>query len=293
MAWGKCVIISLGLMLITHVAHARDIETFTDSQGTLHITNIGSKKSTSPANLPNPAASLHPGNLPGKTPVTPPVKALAPSVQAPAPKPGPAPAVPIPVAPQRGSRVTHAEGSSGVMQAADWTGGQDEPGVAAGVTRASLKRVSWTPPQPVKAAANGKIAIYRDHHGVIHITNVLQEGEEPATPVTPAPVVQTMPPGAALPIVRQVSCPVPGPALAQKQLWPPGPAPPAVRQVACPELGPEVANYLEAKLLAHAPALTGKTIQRYKDRRDVWHISNDPSPDRSYPRPRLRPQPGR
>ena len=91
MAWGKCVIISLGLMLITHVAQARDIDTFTDSQGTLHITNSGSTKSKSPADLPNPAASLQPGNLPGKTPVTPPVKALAPGVQAPAPKPGPAP----------------------------------------------------------------------------------------------------------------------------------------------------------------------------------------------------------
>ena len=114
MTWGKCVIISLGLMLMTHVAQARDIDSFTDSQGTLHITNLGSQKpgspanspgpaarfrpgsspgdatdlgsapSTRPAHLPNPAASLPPGNLPGKTPVTPPVRALAPAAQAPA-----------------------------------------------------------------------------------------------------------------------------------------------------------------------------------------------------------------
>ena len=100
MTWGKCVIISLGLMLMTHVAQARDIDTFTDSRGTLHITNLGSKKpgspanspspaarfrpgsspgdaadlgsakSTRPAHLPNPAASLQPGSLPGPTPAT-------------------------------------------------------------------------------------------------------------------------------------------------------------------------------------------------------------------------------
>ena len=196
MAWGKCVIISLGLMLITHVAHARDIDTFTDSQGTLHITNIGSAKSKSPANLPNPAASLHPGNLPGKTPVTPPVRALAPAVQAPAPSLGRL--LPYQFRWPRRRFPGHPYGRlSGVMQAADRTGGQDEPGIAAGATRASLKRVSWTPPQPVKAVANGKIAIYRDRQGVIHITNVPQEEEEPATPVTPAPVVQTLPPEAA------------------------------------------------------------------------------------------------
>ena len=91
MAWGKCVIISLGLMLITHVAYARDIDTFTDSQGTLHITNIGSTKPTSPVTTPHPAASLQPGGVIGKAPVTPPARALAPAVQAPAPKPGPAP----------------------------------------------------------------------------------------------------------------------------------------------------------------------------------------------------------
>ena len=119
MAWGKCIIISLGWMLVTHVAYARDIETFTDGQGTLHITNMGSKKPSSPVTTPHPAASFEPGGVIGKAPVTPPVKALAPSVQAPAPKPGPAPAATIPVAPQHGSRVTHAEGSSGVMQVAD------------------------------------------------------------------------------------------------------------------------------------------------------------------------------
>ena len=347
MAWGKCVIISLGLMLMTHVAQARDIDTFTDSRGTLHITNLGSKKpgspanspspaarfrpgsspgdaadlwsgsSTRPAHLPNPAASLPPGNLPGPTPATLPGLELAPAVQAPGPlakaasaepvsadpQPGPVPAVAIPADQPRGPLVSQAPGSSGVMRVAHRTGGQDEPGGAAGVTRASLQRLSWTPPEPVQAAANGSIVLHRDRQGVMHITNVPVAEPSPAGPLIPAalagrrgpppeaavpgwqmascpvpgPVIrkQARPPGATLPTVRQASCPVP----VQKRLWPPGPAPPAVEPAACPELGPEVANYLEAKLLAQAPALTGQTIQRYQDHRGVWHIRNEASPD--------------
>ncbi len=255
MAWAKRIIICLGLLLITHAARARDIDTFTDSQGTLHITNIGSTKSKSAANPPNTPAPIHPGNIPGKVPVSPSVKALVPEAQAPAPKPEAAPAVPIPAAPKRGSRVTHTEGLR-VMQVADRSRGQDEPGLAARPPRASFERVSWSPPQPVKPVPNGKITVYRDHHGVVHITNVVQEGKEPASPVTPAPVVQTLPSRVVLPAVQRVSC---------------------------PELGPEAANYLEAKLRGHTPALAGKTIQRYKDHRDVWHIRNEPSPDLQLP----------
>ena len=262
MAWGKCLIISLGLMLITQAAHARDIETFTDSQGTLHITNFGSTKQKSPANPPNPAASPDPGNVPGQVPVTLPGSVPVPGAQPPAPKPEAAPKGPVPVAPQPGSRVTHTEGLGRVMQAAYRTGGQDEPGIAAGVPSAPRKQVSWSPPQPVKPVPNGKITLHRDRQGVIHITNVLQEGEEPATPVTPAPAVQ-------------------------KQTLPPEVALPAVRQVSCPELGPEVADYLEAKLRAHAPALDGTTIHRYKDHRGVWQIRNEPAPDLQFPQARL------
>ena len=280
MTWGKGLIIALGLMLLTHVAHARDIESFTDSQGTLHITNLGPKKPGSPANPPSPAALLRPGSLPGKVPIASPVRerafeaqlpapepeAQAPvpnsEAQAPAPEPEAVPNEPVPVDPQPGARVTHTEGSGRVMQVADLTGKKAGPGAAAETPAALLKRVSWSPPQPVRAVPNGKITIYRDRHGVIHITNVLLEDEGPAAPVNPAPAVQ-------------------------KQTLPPGMALPAVREVSCPELGPGVADYLEAKLRAHSPALTGNTIQRYKDHRDVWHISNEPSPDLQLPQARL------
>jgi soluble lytic murein transglycosylase-like protein len=146
------------------------------------------------------------------------------------------------------------------MPVADRTEGQEEPGIAVRPSSASLKSVSWSPPPRVKPVTNDKIIIYRDPQGVIHITNVTQGGEEPATPVSPAAVVQTLP-------LKE--------------------APPTVRQVSCPELGPEVANYLEAKLLSHTQTLTGKTIQRYKDRRDVWHIRNDPSQDLQLPQARF------
>ena len=63
MTWGKRLIIALGLLLLTNVAHARGIESFTDSQGTMHITNLGPKKPDSPATPPSPEASLSPSRL--------------------------------------------------------------------------------------------------------------------------------------------------------------------------------------------------------------------------------------
>ena len=254
MTWGKGLIIALGLMLFTHVAHAREIEKFTDSQGTLHITNLGPKKPTSPVSPPSSGASLSPASLRGNTLVPPPAKEPVPETQTPASEPEAAPAGPVPVDPPPGSRVTHPEGSGRVMPVADRTGGQDEPGITAGAPSAPLKRVSWSPPQPVTAVPNGKITIHRDRHGVIHITNVPLEEPSAAGPLIPAPAVQ-------------------------KQARPPDAALPAVQQVSCPELGPEVADYLEAKLRGASPALTGNTIQRYKDHRGVWHIGNEPAPD--------------
>jgi len=272
MSWGKGLIIFLGLIQLFHVAHARDIESFTDSQGTLHITNLGPKKPGSPANPPSPAALLRPGSLPGKVPIASPVRerafevqppapepeAQAPvpnsEAQAPAPEPEAVPNEPVPVDPQPGARVTHTEGSGRVMQVADLTGKKAGPGAAAETPAALLKRVSWSPPQPVRAVPNGKITIHRDRQGVIHITNVPLENPSPAGPLTPAPAVQKPAPPQDAPL-------------------------PAVQQVSCPELGPEVADYLEAKLRAHSPALTGNTIQRYKDHRGVWHIGNEPAPD--------------
>ena len=134
MSWGKGLIIFLGLMQLSYVAQARDIESFTDSQGILHITNAGSKQPGSPANPPSPAAPPVPSSLPRKAPIALPAREPAPQAQAPvpvpqapapvpnveaqapAPQPEAVPGEPVPVDPQPGSRVTHPEGSGGVMR---------------------------------------------------------------------------------------------------------------------------------------------------------------------------------
>jgi hypothetical protein len=83
MSWGKGLIIFLGLMQLSHVAHARNIESFTDSRSILHITNAGSKPQVSPANPPSPAEPLRPGSLPGKAPIALPASEPGPQAQAP------------------------------------------------------------------------------------------------------------------------------------------------------------------------------------------------------------------
>ena len=109
MSWGKGLIIVLGLMQLSLVAHARDIESFTDSQGTLHITNTGPKQQGSPANPPSPAAPLRPSSLPGKAPIALPAREPAPQAQAPAPKPE----APAPVPNAEAQALSQARGGSG------------------------------------------------------------------------------------------------------------------------------------------------------------------------------------
>ena len=258
MTWAKGLIIALGLVLLTCVAHAREIERFTDSQGTLHITNLGPKKPGNLANSPSPAAPFRPGSSPGNPPVTPSALELTPKAQTPAPLPKTAPAGSVSADPQPGPRVSHAAGPGGVRPVTGRTGEQGEPGMAAEAPALSLKRVSWSPPQPLSPSPNGKIAIHRDRHGVIHITNVPLEEPSPAGPLIPASVVQRRGP-------------------------PPDAALPAVQPVSCPELGPEVADYLEAKLRDASPASTGQTIRRHRDSGGVWHIANEPAPDLQLP----------
>jgi hypothetical protein len=267
MNWGRGLIIVLGLMQLSSVAHARDIESFTDSQGILHITNTGTKQPGSPANPPSPAAPQRPGSFPGKAPIAAPAREPAPQAQAPvpnaepqasAPKPGAAPASPVPANPQPGSRVTHPEGSDRVMPLAGRTGEKAAPAAAAETPAAQLQRVSWSPPQPEMASSYGKIVVRRDRQGVVHITNVGVDEAPLIAPATPTPAVQT-------------------------QARPPAQILPAVQTVSCPELGPEVAAYLEAKLQSHSPAWVGRTVRRFRDPQGVWHIVNAPAPDLQSP----------
>jgi len=263
MNWGKGLIIVLGMMQLALVAQARDIESFTDSQGTLHISNTGSKHQGSPATPPSPVATPRPSSFPGQAPIASPAREAAPQAQAPAPnpkaqapvpKPGAVPAGLVPVNPQSGSRVTDPEGSDRVMPLAGQTGEKAGPGAAAETPAVPLQRVSYSPSQPVMPSSDGNIVVRRDRQGVIHITNVGSDEAPLMAPATAAPPVQ-------------------------KPARPPALILPAVHTVSCPELGPEVAAYLEAKLLSHSPVWTGKTVRRYRDAQGVWQIVNAPAPD--------------
>jgi soluble lytic murein transglycosylase-like protein len=273
MNWGKGLIIVLGMMQLALVAQARDIESFTDSQGTLHISNTGPKQPGSPAappspeTPPSPSATPRPSSFPGKASIASPAREAAPPSQAPAPnpkvqapvaKPGAAPAGLVPVNPPSGSRVTHPESSDRVMPWAGRTGKKAGPGAAAETPAVPLQRVSYSPSQPVIPSSDGKIAVRRDRQGVIHITNVGPDEAPLIAPAAPAPPVQKQ-------------------ALASALILP------AVHTVSCPELGPEVAAYLEAKLLSHSPVWTGKTVRRFRDSQGVWQIVNAPAPDLQTP----------
>jgi hypothetical protein len=132
MTWGKRLIIALGLVLLTQVAHALGIEKFTDSQGTLHITNVGPKKPDSPADQPSPGASSFPRRLRDNTPAPPPASGVVPEVPVPQPEiqplpepetqmepePGVVPTEPVPVNPQPGAGTIRPEGSGGVTRVA-------------------------------------------------------------------------------------------------------------------------------------------------------------------------------
>ena len=93
MNWGNRLIIALALMLLTHAAHAKGIEKFTDSQGTLHITNLGPKPPDNPVNQPSPGASSLPSRLRSIPPVAPPTKDPVPKAKVPEPEIQPAPEI--------------------------------------------------------------------------------------------------------------------------------------------------------------------------------------------------------
>ena len=142
MTWGKRLIIALGLMLLTQVAHALGIEKFTDSQGTLHITNLGPKKPDSPTDQPSPGESSSSGRFRANSPVPPPAMGVVPEAPLPEPEPQPepqpetqqepepgvVPTEPIPVDPQPGAGVNRIKGSGGVTQVALRTREPEGPG---------------------------------------------------------------------------------------------------------------------------------------------------------------------
>jgi hypothetical protein len=248
MGWVKCLIISLGLLLVAQVALARDIEHFIDKQGTVHITNLEPRERGNRARPGHPQVPLPPASLPTKSPAHPAAMVPAPQAQPQNLKPGAPPRAPRPRL-----RLSQPEGSTAARPA---TRGKDQAAAAATGAALPFQRVSWSPPPPsAKAVRPGKIAVYRDRQGLIHISNVPKE-EEP--PLAPAARVTAM----------------------EQPVLPPALLFPAWQRASWPVAAPVPAASPEARARAPSPVLTSKTIHRYLDRRGVLHITNLLPPDR-------------
>jgi hypothetical protein len=299
MKWIKSFMICLGLLLVAQVARARDIDSYTDNQGTLHISNIGPGKQENLAKPPSPDVPLHASTVPGPAPDGPPHETPPPVEQIPAPEPEAAPEEPAAPAPQPGARIiTHADGG-GVMPVAERHGSQARPPVSSGLVPVSYQPAAATPARQARPAARGQIAVHRDRQGVIHITNVSQDQAAPAAPASRGPAVvrgPALPVPPALPVLRPVAYTETAPAGVPEPALPAAPVRPAVRRVSCPELGAAAAEYIDAKLREPEPAdvaeagpaaPNGKTIERRRDRQGVWHIANRPVPAAAPPQPQV------
>jgi hypothetical protein len=249
MGWVKCLIFSLGLLLVAQVALARDIEHYTDKQGTVHITNLEPRGSGNRAKPDRLEASPPPAALPAPSPTHP-----APREPVPPPPPPKSRRHMPPNLPRPGLR-RQPRGSTAARPATDRSGGEDAAAAAAMGTPLPFSRVSCSPPPPVRAVRRDKIAVYRDHDGLIHISNVPKQ-EEPSV----------------APVARFAS--VEQPALSHADLLPAWP------RASWPVAAPVPAAILEARARAPSPILAGKTIHRYLDRQGVLHITNLPPPDR-------------
>lgn len=252
MGWAKCLIISLGLLLVAQGALARDIEHFIDKQGTVHITNLESRERGNRAKPDHPEVPLAPASLPTKSPDHPAAMIPTPQAQPQDLKPDAAPSPPRP-----GLRLSQPEGSTEARPATDRPGGKDEAAAAAMGAALPFQRVFWSPPPPpARRVRHGKIAVYRDRQGLIHISNVPQEERTSALVARVAAMEQpVLPPAGLLPAWQRASWPVAAPI---------------------PAASPE------ARARAPSPALTSETVHRYPDRRGVLHITNLLPPNRPF-----------
>ena len=252
MNWVKCLISSLGLLLLSQAALAADIQRFTDSQGTLHITNMGPRKRQSQVQPPGDdvshAASSQRSLSTASAPEPGPVATTLPM------EPRVAPTAPAGAGHLTGLQVSHADNTPGVIRPPPGRQEEERPGRAPG----ALQRVSWTPPPRVPASPGGEIVCYTDRHKVIHVTNLPPAEARPNVPVkaTPAVQEQALPQPLEPPGFRRISWQLPetaGPPRMPTPTGEPGPGP------------------------------VGHTIRSYRDSRGILHITNEPAPQAGPP----------
>ena len=254
----RLYLFTLLLILLAPSLASAKIVRFTDSQGVVHITTSGAAEAAAPINPGPPAPDAEPRN-PGTA-----VKQAAPEPPTPPPPsapPGTNPAgKPMGLTgPQTNPAPSWVSGPPRVMQIRTNDNGKIEasqvplptPVTPAPVSMAPAAPLRVTPAaavSPVPQALGGGIVRFKDHRGIIHITN------EPPAPGPPATQVAAGTPETP---------PHPGPgtrAALQSVSWMP------------PESGLGAA-------IADLAMTAGETrIRRYRDRHGVWHIGNDAPP---------------
>ncbi|MFA5110806.1 MAG: transglycosylase SLT domain-containing protein [Desulfobaccales bacterium] len=229
---------------------------FTDSRGVLHITTADAEPRPNPG---NPPIRVHP-------------ETSAAFPKAPAPEATARPGAPQATEPPAASPTPESDATPPRPEAGKSADRSAEPPRLIQIRTGSRGKIEYgnaTPPAAAAAApdqrpaiipaaagsaapprsAPGEIVRYKDPHGVIHITNLGSE----------APPVQV----AAAPAVPQSK---PNPPPAQPPAWQPVSWPP-------PDFG---AKAEKVAAISRGFAMAGGgAIRGYRDRRGVWHITNE------------------
>jgi soluble lytic murein transglycosylase-like protein len=188
-------LVALGLLLLALLlagpAAAERIQRFTDQEGTIHIGNTGPAGAAAVGNPGNPAAPISLGRVPPPNqPLSgPPGVPVEPSLPSSSPPPVAGPTrQPHKPEPPQGEEVSPATGQQEVLQANDKAEGM----VHAGPPLAPPAPAGPPPVRPrpgredsSQPASSSAVSRYRDHAGVIHITN--HPAPERAVQVAEAP----------------------------------------------------------------------------------------------------------
>lgn len=244
----RLYLFTLLLILLAPSLASAKIVRFTDSQGVVHITTSEAAEAAAQINPGPPTPDAEPRN-PGTA-----VKQAAPEPPTPPPPsapPGTNPAV-KPMAltrPQTNPAPSPVSGPPRVMQIRPNDNGKIEASqVPLPAPVAPLRVTPAAAISPVAQALGGGIVRFKDHRGIIHITNGPPAPGPPAMQVA-AGTPQTPPQ------------PGPGPRAAlQSVSWMP------------PDFG------LGSAIADLAMAAGETRIRRYRDRHGVWHIGNDAPP---------------
>jgi hypothetical protein len=260
MALVTLLTITVALTLLATVGEAGNIRRFTDTNGTLHISNV--EPITNPESPEKTQGLTMSGSLPGKSPTIPPAAQIAPEIppepelppeaEKPAPNPAPAPDAPKSEAPGSGVRLTRPhsveELIQEVYQAASELGQK-----MTSEGKPPLIQEASNPMRPASPGTGGSIVSFKDQKGITHIIS------RPAGEIQPP--IQ----------VAAGSAP-------QEKLSLPDPNISAWRQVSWP--GPDLVPAGSPGTITFGSLSTaaGSLISKFRDPKGVWRITNSAPP---------------